>query len=154
VQTALSLPTGSSRAGRGTGSAGLNLLAISSHQLGLVSIDVNLGYTRLGGDGTIASQDSTLWTVAAGFPIGGRFGGDVEVFGYPGTSGPAAARPVVALLAGPTLTVHPSLVLDAGAIFDVEGFGGTAIYGGATWNIGRIWRAAKPGSSRLGLIHP
>ena len=31
------------------------------------------------------------------------------------------------------------LVLDAGAIFDIIGFGGTAVYGGVTWNVGRLW---------------
>jgi len=46
--------------------------------------------------------------------------------------------------------VHPSLVLDAGATFDVEGFGGTAVYGGMTWNIGRLWRASSSPSRRAG----
>jgi hypothetical protein len=46
------------------------------------------------------------------------------------------------VLTGPNLTVTPSLVLDAGAILDIEGFGGTAIYAGVTWNIGRMWRAS------------
>jgi hypothetical protein len=139
VQTAVSLPTGSANAGRGTGSAGLNLLAISSHEFGRVTIDANVGYTRLGGDGTIAPQNSTLWALAAGLPIAGRLGWDVEVFGFPGTSGPAGARPVVALLTGPTFTIRPYIVLDAGATFDIEGFGRTGVYAGVTWNIGRLW---------------
>jgi hypothetical protein len=149
VQTTVSLPTGSADAGRGSGSAGLNLLAISSHAFGPVAIDANVAYTRWGGDGTVVPQHNTMWTVAAGFPIAGRFGWDVEVFGYPGTSGPAGTRPVVAFLTGATVTVRPSLVLDTGAIFDIQGFGGTAVFAGVTWNIGRLWR-----SSRQPQLHP
>jgi hypothetical protein len=141
IQPAVSLPTGSSSAGRGTGSAGVSLLAISSHQFGPVGVDVNVGYTRLGGDGSIAPQNSTMWTVSTGFPFAGRVAWVAEIYGYPGTSGPSGARPVVAFLTGPTLAVRPSLVLDAGAIFDVAGFGGTAVYAGLTWNIGRAWGA-------------
>ena len=140
VQTAVSLPSGSADAGRGTGSAGINVLAISSQEFGRFAIDVNAGYTRYSGDGTEVPQNSTLWSVSTGFPIAGRFGWCAEVFGRPGTSGPAGARPIVAFLTGPTLTVRGPLVLDAGAIFDITGFGRTAVYGGLTWNVGRIWR--------------
>lgn len=139
LQAAVSLPTGNAGAGRGTGSVGMNLLAISSHQFGPVSVDANVGYTRLGGDGTIAPRNSTLWTVAAGFPIAGHVAWAAEVFGFPGTSGPSGAPPVVAFLTGPTYQLRPCLVLDAGATFDVARFGGTSIYGGFTWNIGRAW---------------
>ena len=142
IQTTVSLPTGNSEAGLGTGSAGLNLLAISSHQFGPVSVDANVGYTRLGGDGSVAPQNNTLWTVSSGFAISGRLTWGVEVFGYPGTSGPSGSPPVVGFLTGPAFTVRPSVVLDAGAILDIEGFGGTSVYGGLTWNIGRIWRSS------------
>jgi hypothetical protein len=140
IQTAVSLPSGSSDAGRGTGSAGMNLLAISSQEFGRFAVDVNVGYTRSGGDGTIVPNNSTLWSVSTGFPVAGRFGWTAEVFGRPGTSGPAGAPPIVAFLTGPTVTVRGPLVLDAGAIFDIAGFGGTTLYGGLTWNIGRVWR--------------
>jgi hypothetical protein len=146
LQMMVSLPTGNADAGRGTGSAGLSLLAISSHQLGPVSLDVNAGYTKTGGDGTLAPRNSTLWTVSTGFPVTGRIGWDAEMFGYPGTTGPAGGRPVVALLTGPTWTLRPSLVLDAGAIFNIAGFGGTAAYAGLTWNIGRAWRSKGIGA--------
>jgi hypothetical protein len=33
-------------------------------------------------------------------------------------------------------------VLDAGVILNVRNYGGTAIYAGATWNIGRLWTSA------------
>ena len=140
VQTAVSLPSGSEDAGRGTGAAGINLLAISSQEFGRFDVDVNLGYTRYGGDGTIVPQNSTLWSVSTGFPVVGRLGWAAEVFGRPGTSGPAGAPPIVAFLTGPTLTIRGPLVLDTGAIFDITGFGRTSVYGGFTWNVARVWR--------------
>lgn len=145
MQATVSLPTGSTEAGRGSGEAAVNLLAISSRRLGPVALDINAGYTRLGGDSAFAPRDSTVWASSAGFPVAGRIGWVAELFGYPGTTGPSGALPVVAFLTGPTITLNPSLVLDAGAIFDVVRFGGTAIYGGLTWNIGRAWgRAGSP----------
>ena len=142
IQSTLSLPTGSPESGRGSGEAAVNLLLISSHRIGPLSLDVNAGYTRLGGESTVAPRDSTVWTAAAAVPVAGRVGWAVELYGYPGTSGPLGQPPVVALLTGPSLTVGPSLVLDAGAIFDVARFGGTAVYAGLTWNIGRIWQSS------------
>ena len=124
----------------------MNVLVISSHRVGPLSLDVNAGYTRLGGESTTAPRDATVWTAAAAMPVAGRVGWAVELYGYPGTSGPHGQPPVVALLTGPSLTVSPSLVLDAGAIFDVARFGGTAVYAGLTWNIGRMWRTTRPPS--------
>ena len=145
VQAAVSLPTGSADAGRGSGKAGVNLLAISSHRLGPVALDINAGYTRLGGESAFAPRDSTVWTASAGLPVVDRLGWVAELFGYPGTTGPGGGLLVVAFLTGPTITLNPSFVLDAGAIFDVERFGGTAIHGGLTWNIGRAWgRGGSP----------
>ena len=148
IQAAVSLPTGSAESGRGSGKAAVNVLLISSHRIGPISLDVNAGYTRLGGESATAPRDSTVWTAAASFPIAGRVGWAAELFGYPGTSGPSGQPPVVAVLTGPNLTLSPSLVLDAGAIFDVTRFGGTAAYGGVTWSIGRIWRASNQPSLR------
>ena len=142
IQSTLSLPTGSPESGRGSGEAAMNVLVISSHRLGPLSLDVNAGYTRLGGESTTAPRDATVWTAAASMPIAGRVGWAAELYGYPGTSGPHGQPPVVALLTGPSLTVSPSLVLDAGAIFDVARFGGTAVYAGLTWNVGRLWQSS------------
>ena len=139
MQGTVSLPTGSPQAGRGSGKAAVNLLAISSHRFGPLSLDINAGYTRLGGESDVAPRDSTVWTVSTGFPIAGRTGWVAELYGFPGTSGPNGQPPVVAALTGPTLTLSPSVVLDAGATFDVSRFGGTAVYTGLTWNIGRAW---------------
>jgi len=149
IQTAASLPTGSADAGRGSGKAAVSVLMISSHRIGPVSFDVNAGYTRLGGESATAPRDSTVWTAAAAFPVAGPVGWSAEFFGYPGTGGPSGGPPVVGFLTGPTFTVRPSVVLDAGAVFDIEGFGGTSVYGGLTWNIGRIWRSSPRPSRHL-----
>ena len=157
MQTTVSLPTGSPESGRGSGKAALNLLAISSHKLGPLALDINASYTRLGGESEVAPRDSTVWTVSTGFPVAGRIGWVAELYGFPGTSGPNGQPPVVAALTGPTVTITSSIVLDAGATFDVSRFGGTAIYGGLTWNIGRAWGspprpARRPLPDGSGLI--
>jgi hypothetical protein len=141
VQATCWIPASSEASGLGSGAAGLSVLLISSHQAGPVAIDANLGYTWLGGDGSVSPNNSTWWTAAAAFPFVGRLGWAAEVFGFPGTTGPSGAPPIVAFLTGPTFALKPSLVLDAGAVFDIEGWGGTAIYGGLTWNLGRLWKS-------------
>jgi hypothetical protein len=138
VQPTLKIPTGSLRRGTGTGTTDLNILVISSRKVGPVSLDLNAGYARRSGDGTTAPKDSTVWTVSTEFPIVGAFEWDAEIFGYPGTSGPAGYSPIVAFLTGPTVHVHRSVVLDAGVILNITGFGGTAVYAGLTWNMGRL----------------
>ena len=149
IQAGVSLPTGSADSGRGSGKAAVNVLLISSHWIGPVSLDINAGYTRLGGESATTPRDSTVWTAAAAFPVAGRVGWAAELYGYPGTGGPNGQPPVVAVLTGPNLSVSPSLVLDAGVILDVARFGGTAAYVGVTWNIGRIWGTSHQPSRRL-----
>jgi Putative MetA-pathway of phenol degradation len=143
LQATVKLPTGSVERGTGTGTTDLNVLLISSRAVGPVSLDINVGYTRRSGDGTLAAVDATIWTVSSGFPVAGGLGWVAEVFGYPGTSGPAGTAPIVAFLTGPTFTVQRSLVLDTGLILDITGFGGTALYAGVTWNMGWL-----PGTHR------
>jgi hypothetical protein len=149
IQTTVSLPTGNAEAGRGSGKAAVNVLVISSHRIAPVSLDVNAGYTGLGGESASASRDSAIWAAAAALPVAGRVGWTAELFGFPGTSGPGGGPPVLGFLTGPTFTVRPSVVLDAGAMFDIEGFGGTAAYAGVTWNIGRIWHSSPRSSGHL-----
>ena len=138
VQGALKLPTGSETAGRGTGTTDGTLLLISSNNFGPAELDVNLGYTRRGGDGTIAPKEAWLWTFASGFPLKGAIGGTVEIYSLPATSGPAGSPTIVAGLGGITVGVRPSLVLDGGAIFAIEGLQAFALFAGATWNVGRL----------------
>ena len=138
VQGALKLPTGSESAGRGTGTTDGSLLLISSNSIGPAELDVNLGYTRRGGDGSTAPKEAWLWTVASGFPLKGVIGGTVEIYGLPATSGPAGAPNLVAGLGGLTWQVHPWLVLDAGTIIAIEGPQAFALFAGMTWNVGRL----------------
>jgi hypothetical protein len=100
-------------------------------------IDANLGFTFRGGDGTAAPKRSSVWAVSGGHSIAGPVGAVAEVFGYPGTTGPAGGPPQVGMLFGPTYAVRPSLVLDAGAIVNLQHLGGNALYAGLTANLGR-----------------
>lgn len=145
-QPTVTLATGSVERGTGAGTTAVNLLLISSHVFRGVALDVNVGCTRRTGDGTRAPRTAMLWTVSSGIPLTGRLGLAAEVFGLPGTPGPAGSAPAVGFLTGPTFTVTRSLVLDGGAILDITGLGGTTVYAGVTWNIGRAW--GPPSSSR------
>lgn len=135
---AIKFATGARNAG--TGTTDLSLLAISSHDLGPISMDVNFGYTRRDGDGSRAPKTATLWTVSFGGPIAGVLGWTAECYGYPGTAGPAGQPPIVALLAGPTALVRPWLAFDLGAIEPIAGPQPRAFYAGTVYNVGRIWR--------------
>lgn len=132
-------PTGSRARGTGTGTTDAGLLLISGHDRGPVSVDINVGVTRRSGLRSAAPRTSTLWTISSGFPIAGRLGGAVEVFGLPGTGGPAGQAPVVATLFGPTLLPRRWLEVDAGVIVPIEGPQPHALYAGGVWNIGRLW---------------
>jgi len=122
----------------GTGTTDASLLLISSHELGPVSLDVNLGYTRRSGDGSRAPKNASVWTAAIGAPIRGPLGLAAELFGFPGTSGPAGAKGSVALLGGPTLVLHPWWTLDAGGILRLRGPQADAFYAGLVYNLGRL----------------
>jgi len=145
-QPTVSLPTGSAERGTGAGTTSLNLLLVSSHKIHGVSLDLNVGCARRGGDGSSVPKTSTMWTVSTGIPVTGRLGWAAEIYGYPGTAGPAGAAPVVAFLTGPSFGLTDSVVIDAGVILNISGLGTAvyglgvnSIYGGMTWNIGRMW---------------
>jgi hypothetical protein len=137
VQPSLKLPTGSEEKGFGTGTTDGGILLVSSHQVLGGEIDANLGFTFRGGDGTAAPKRSSVWAVSGGHSIAGPVGAVAEVFGYPGTTGPAGGPPQVGMLFGPTYAVRPSLVLDAGAIVNLQHLGENALYAGLTANLGR-----------------
>jgi hypothetical protein len=141
VLPSVKLPSGSADSGTGTGTTDVNVLLISSHALGAVAMDLNVGFTRRGGDGTVAPRNATLWTASFGGPARGWLGWVAELYGYPATSGPAGADSIVAVLAGPTFTVREWLVLDAGAIVPIAGPQPRAFYAGVTYNVGRLWHA-------------
>jgi hypothetical protein len=136
-------PTGSSSTGTGTGTTDVTLYAISSRQFGDVAMDLNVGYTRRSGDGTVAPTSATLWTVSFGGPFTHPFGWTVEWFGYPATSGPAGQPSTIALLAGPTVLVREWLSLDAGLIVPISGPQPNALYAGVVYNVGRLWKAHR-----------
>jgi hypothetical protein len=135
----IKLPSGSEVNGTGTGTTDVSVLAISSHSFHDVEIDVNVGYTRRGGDGTNIPRNATLWTVSSGGPLEGAVGWVVECYGYPGTGGRSGQRPTVAMLLGPTFPARTWLALDAGVIVPVNGPQPRAFYAGAVYNVGRIW---------------
>jgi hypothetical protein len=131
-----SAPTGS---GLGTGTTDIGLVVVSSHQLGPISMDLNVGYTRRSGPGTLTATSASMWTASFGGPAAGGLGWTAEVYGYPGTAGPAGQPPIVAFLGGPTLLVRPWLALDAGVIMPMTGPQPRALYLGGVYNVGRLW---------------
>ena len=133
VQPSAKLPIGSAARRTGTGSTDGTLLLISSHDVGPTSLDVNVGYTRRSSGGN--AGNAMLWTVSTGTAVSGPWQVAAEVFGYPGFDG----GPSVGFLCGPTYTMHPWFVADAGFIADVRGAQPPALYAGLTWNVGR-WR--------------
>jgi hypothetical protein len=139
ILPAIKFPTGSTGAGRGTGTTDGSLLLISSHDFSGVSMDVNVGYTRRSGNGSQAPRTATLWTVSFGGPVLKQLGWVAELYGFPGTSGPAGQSPIVAFLAGPTYQGAEWLAFDAGLIVPVTGPQPHALYAGAVWNVGKVW---------------
>jgi len=103
-----------------------------------VGVDINAGLTRNGGDGSTVPRTETLWTVASAIPVTGAVGWQLECFGYPGTRGPAGARPSVAILTGPTLGIGRSLAFDTGVILPLAGPQPKAWYAGAVANLGSL----------------
>jgi len=141
VLPALKFPTGSDETG--TKTTDVSVLLISSHQFGDVAMDLNAGYTHRSGDGLNAPSNATLWTASLGGPLAGVLGWVAECYGYPATSGPSGQSSIVALLAGPTFTVRQWFVFDAGVIVPVTGPQPRALYAGAVYNVGRIWRSSR-----------
>ncbi len=139
VQPSLKLATGSSASGTGSSTTDVGMMLIASNSFGPVAVDVNVSYTRRGGDGSTVSRDATLWALAAGGPVTGSVGWVGEVFGLPGTSGTAGQPGSVALLFGPTLAVRAWLGLDVSVIVPLTGPQPSAVLLGGTWNIGRVW---------------
>lgn len=135
ILPAIKLPW-ASEINAGTGTTDFSVLLISSHQLGPVAMDLNVGQTWRSGDGTSAPKTASLWTASFGFPIEGPLGAVAEVFGYPRTTGPAGAKGTTAFLVGPTYLVRKWLALDSGIIVPIAGDQAHAIYAGFVWNVG------------------
>ena len=134
----VTLPIASRAGGLGTGTTGGTVVLVSSHAFGPVEMDLNVGVTRRSGGGTLAARSATVWTASFGGPAVKPVAWVAELFGYPGTAGPAGQPPIVALLGGPTLLVRKWLALDAGLIVPLEGPQPHALYCGVVWNMGRL----------------
>jgi hypothetical protein len=134
LMPAVKFPTASLRGG--TGTTDFSLLLISSHQIGQVAMDLNLGATRRSGDGTVVPRTAGVWTASFGFPLDGPLGATVEVFGFKRTTGPAGSLATAALLVGPTFLLREWLALDAGGIIPLSGPQARALYTGFVWNFG------------------
>lgn len=139
IQPGIKFPTGSVSGGMGTGTTDALFLLISSHQFGPVAMDLNAGYSRRSGNGTVAPKDATLWTASFGGQAIGKLGWVFEVFGYPRTTGPAGASSTVAVLAGPTFLMHKWAAFDIGVISPLAGPQPRAAYVGTVINLGRVW---------------
>jgi hypothetical protein len=137
ILPAIKLPSASASFA-GTGTTDFSMLLISSHELGPVAMDLNVGQTWRGGDGTSVPKTASLWTASFGFPIAGPLGSVAELFGYPRTSGPAGAKGTAALLFGPTYLVWKWLAVDSGIIVPIVGGQAHAIYAGFVWNLGCV----------------
>ena len=103
-------------------------------------MDLNYGYTHRGGDGTHTPRNVSVWTASFGGPARGRLGWVAELYGYLATAGPAGTAAIEAFLVGPTIAVRDWLALDAGAIVPLAGPQPRALYAGAVYNVGRLWR--------------
>jgi hypothetical protein len=137
ILPAIKLPSASTSFA-GTGTYDFSLLLISSHEFGPVAMDLNVGQTWRGGDGTSTPKRASLWTASFGFPVNGPLGGVAELFGYPRTTGPAGAKGTAALLVGPTYLVWKWLAVDSGIITPITGDQAHAIYAGFVWNMGCV----------------
>ena len=137
LQGLMTFPTAPPRT-VGTGVTGFSLLAIASHQFGTAELDANVGVTERTGNGIRTPKMATLWTASFSSPIANNFSWAAEMFGYPGTSGPAGAPSSVGVLLGPTYTARRYLVFDTGVILNVSHMAGNSGYAGLTWNLGRL----------------
>jgi hypothetical protein len=141
IQPSLKFPTGDVNKGTGTSTTDGSFLLISSHDLGPIAMDINVGLTRRNGDGSDAPTTASIWTLSFGGPAVGNLGWVLETYGYPGTGGPAGQPPIVALLAGPTYLLRPWLAVDAGLIVPLAGPQPHALYVGGVYNVGRVWQS-------------
>jgi len=135
----IKLPTGSATTGAGSGTTDLSVVLVSSHSIGPVALDINAGYARRGGDGSLFPRNATSWTVSTGGAAVGAVGWVAEMFGYPGTTGPAGQGSTVAALVGPTFSAKEWLALDLGVIVPIAGSPPRAIYVGGVVNAGRVY---------------
>ena len=111
--------------------AALSLMAIVSHDLGPVAMDLNVAATRLNGaDGSLPY----MWAASFGGAVRGPVAWGLELSGA-GSSGNAQPTQMLGYLG---YTVRPWLVLDAGWSAPPGGTGARTLFAGATYNVGRV----------------
>ncbi len=113
--------------------AALSLMAVYSQAVGPVAVDLNVAATRLN---RVQGRMPHLWAASAGGAVAGPLGWGVELWGEAAGDLPASTN----LLGFVGYTVRPWLVLDAGFTTPLEGDGGTTLFSGLTWNLGRVVR--------------
>ncbi|MFI5245618.1 MAG: transporter, partial [Gemmatimonadales bacterium] len=136
---AIKFPTGSVKHGTGTGTTDVGVTAIASYDVRGVSMDLNVGYTRVGAHDGHGASNAALWTASFGVPVVGSFSWNIELFGYPTVDG-SGNPSTVALLTGPGYLVSRIFNLDMGFISPLQGRQPNAIYAGAVWNVGSLVR--------------
>jgi hypothetical protein len=149
VQPGIKFPSGGVE--RGTNTTDMSLLLISSHDVRGVSLDLNFGYSRAFGTIPVAvpaiypplspvnvSRNTMWWTASTGGSVHNRLGFAAELFGYPATAGVSGTPASVAVLGGPTFTLRPWAVIDAGAIIRLRGDQPHALYAGLVYNLGKF----------------
>jgi hypothetical protein len=139
ILPSIKAPTGSIDRGTGTNTTDASFLLISSHDLNGVAMDINAGVTRRIGSREDVPRTATVWTASFGGPVQDNVGWVAELFGYPGTGGPAGQKGTAAFLAGPTLQPAKYLALDIGVIIPLTGPQPHAVYLGGVYNVGRVW---------------
>jgi hypothetical protein len=135
ILPSVTIPTGDARR---TDADAASLLFIASRSLGPVSIDLNAGYTRRRGDGSVTPRHESLWAASAGGPMIGRVGWMGELSGTPRTGGPAGRSATVNGLVGVNAAISPAVVLDAATLVPLSGDDHFTLLGGAVWNVGRL----------------
>jgi hypothetical protein len=118
--------------------AAAGVLLIASRTLGPLSLDVNAGYTRHAGDGSLSPKSESIWAAALGGPVAGRFGWLGELSGSPSTSGPAGHANTVNTLWGATASLRPSFMVDVAVSLPISGSDPSSIMTGVVWNAGRL----------------
>ena len=110
----------------------VSLTALYSQSFGPVALDLNAAATRLN---RMEGRAPYLWAASAGGAIAGAVGWGVELWGESDDEAPASTN----VLGFIGYTVRPWVVLDAGFTTPFDG-GGTTLYAGVTWNLGRVVR--------------
>jgi hypothetical protein len=136
VLSSVTVPAGAARA---SSNNTVGVLLIASRSIAGISLDLNAGYARTIGGQVDADAKEALWAVSLGGPIAGRFGWFGELSGVRTMPADDTAAHVAGALAGATVSVSPSLVVDVAIVLPTAGADGRAVVTGLSWNVCRLW---------------